>query len=40
MDLDIKTLQNQYWKQLTEELLENYPDSNLKKQTEMHITCH
>ena len=23
MDLDIKTLQNQYWKQLTDELIEN-----------------
>ena len=31
MDLDIKTLQNQYWKQLTDELIENYPEFKPKK---------
>ena len=40
MELDIKTLQNQYWKKLTEELIENYPEFKPRKQTEMHIICH
>lgn len=31
MDLDIKTLQNQYWKKLTDELIDNYPEFNPRK---------